>query len=74
MISNTNATALWMNGDGVSHLQLQTEVSQLIERLACCKDQKVIGLASDNVWLIILFVHACLRVNQPLFILNPELE
>ena len=73
MITDPKAAALWMNGDSVSPLQLEIEVGQLIEQLACCEEQGVIGLASDNAKLIYLFVHACLRINQPLFILNPEL-
>lgn len=72
-MTNPKATALWVNGDCVSQQQLEIEISQLMNQLACCTDHMVIGLVSGNAWLSFLFVHACLRMNQPLLLLNPEL-
>ena len=73
MMSDPYSAAVWLNGVPFSDEQLENKLSQVIDQLACCEDQTVIGLASGNCWLSYLIVLACSRINHPLLLLNPKL-
>ena len=73
MMSDPYSAAVWLNGVPFSEEQLENKLSQVIDQLACCEDQTVIGLASGNSWFSYLFVLACSRINHPLLLLNPTL-
>ena len=68
-----DSAAVWLNGVPFSDEQLENKLSQVIDQLACCEDQTVIGLASGNSWLSYLIVLACSKINHPLILLNPKL-